>query len=237
MPQSQIRLLVADDEPKYVRSLAFILERQGYEVLTAADGQVALELAAREAPALIMLDVRIPKVDGFEICRRIREFSLAPILMLTALGRDIDMGAGLAAGADDYLIKPFQIQMLLARLETLLSWSAQGNQSPAAEARFQIGDMRIDFTQRQVWVAQREVRLTAAEFRLLGELASAAGRSVPPDVLLNHVWGGDRQDIDQFVPIFINRLRQKIEAEPVAPQYILSQPGQRYSLGPLTVGK
>ena len=233
MPQHKTRLLLADDEPKYARSLSYILESKDYEVLTANDGQLALELAAREAPGLILLDVRIPKVDGFEICRRLRKFSLAPILMVTALGHEVDILTGLEAGADDYLVKPFDIEVLLARLETFRRWSTLGEELPAAEAVFQLGDLRVNHAERRVWVAEREVPLTAAEHRLLHELASAAGRSVPQDVLLKNIWSPDRIDADQFVPIFIRRLRQKIEIDPGAPEYVLSQPGQCYSLGPV----
>jgi DNA-binding response OmpR family regulator len=232
MPPLKTCLLLADDEPKYVRSLKIILEHQDYEVVTAADGQLAIELAAREAPALILLDVRIPKIDGYEICRRIREFSLAPILMLTALGQETDIEPGLEAGADDYLIKPFQIERLLARLKTIVGWSTSDSERLAAEPAFQFGDLRINAAERQVWIRQRDVPLTAAEYWLLDELARAVGHSVSQDELCTNVWGADRMDIEPFVPIFIRHLREKIESDPAAPQYILSQPGQCYSLGP-----
>ena len=233
MPQLKTRLLIADDEPKYVRSLTFILESKGYEVITAADGQRAIEAAAREVPALILLDVRIPVVDGYEICRRIRDFSLAPILMLTALGQDTNVMTGLRAGADDYLVKPFDIEVLLARLETFRRWSAAD--SALSEMEFQFGDLQVDCARQQVWLAgqpaRRGVPLTVSEYRVLYELARAAGRSVPQEVLLQKVWGADRTEASKFIPVFIGRLRQKIEADPAAPQYILSQPGQCYSLG------
>jgi DNA-binding response OmpR family regulator len=237
MPEPKTRLLIADDEAKYVLSLRYILERQGYEVVTAADGQLAIEVAEREKPGLILLDVRIPKVDGYEICRRIREFSLAPILMLTALGQDTDVTAGLAAGADDYLVKPFKVETLLARLEALRRWAVQPGEAPGAEAEFQQGDLRVSYTERHAWLGSHEVPLTTAEYRLLHELARASGRSVPQEVLLNNIWATDRPDADQIVPILIRRLRQKIEANPAAPQYILSQPDQSYSLGPVTTSQ
>jgi DNA-binding response OmpR family regulator len=234
MSPLNVRLMIADDEPKYVRSLKMILERKGYTVITASDGQLALELAAREAPALMLLDVRIPKVDGFEICRRIRAFSMAPILMLTALGQEEDIVTGLQAGADDYLVKPFQIDILLTRLETILSWSALGSPSEVSNPDVQINELRISLAQRQVCVGGHPVLLTAAEYQLLSELAHAVGGSVPQAVLLTQVWGTDRMDLDQFVPVFIRRLRQKIEPDPANPQYILSQPDQSFSLGPLS---
>ncbi len=235
MPEAKTRLLIADDEAKYVLSLRFILERQGFEVITAADGQQALELAERERPGLILLDVRIPKMDGYEICRRIRKFSLAPILMLTALGQDTDVAAGLAAGADDYLVKPFKVEILLKRLESLQHWSAPGSEQPAEE--FRHGDLRVSYTGPQAWMGSRELPLTTAEYRLLHALARFSGRSVPPEELINSIWAAGRTDADQVVPILIRRLRQKIEANPAAPKYILGLPGEGYSLGPVTAGK
>ncbi len=234
MPETKTRLLVADDEAKYVLSLKFILERQGFDVITAADGQRALELAERERPGLFLLDVRIPKIDGYEICRRIRKFSLAPILMLTALGQDTDVAVGLAAGADDYLVKPFKVEILLKRLESLQHWSTSGGGQPAEEYRQ--GDLRVSSAGQQAWMGSRELPLTTAEYRLLHELARASGRRVPPDELLNGIWAGGRTDADRVVPILIHRLRQKIEADPAAPKYILGQPGEGYSLGPVTAG-
>jgi DNA-binding response OmpR family regulator len=237
MPEPKIRLLIADDEVKYALSLRYILERRGYQVVTAADGQLAVDLAERERPGLIMLDVRIPKMDGYEICRRIREFSLAPILMLSALGQDTDVASGLAAGADDYLVKPFKVEALLARLESLLHWTVPGSEPPASESEVQLGDLRVSYAARQAWVGSREVPLTTAEYRLLHELARASGHGVAQEALLKNIWPGDRTDADQYVPILIQRLRQKIEVNPAAPQYILSESNQSYSLGPVTAGR
>jgi DNA-binding response OmpR family regulator len=235
MPELKTRLLIADDEPKYVLSLRFILERQGYEVVTAADGQLAVEIAERERPGLILLDVRIPKLDGYQICRRIRQFSLAPILMLTALGQDTDISAGLAAGADDYLVKPYNVEILLARLESLQRWSTPGKEEPGA-SEFRLGDLRVSYAGRRAWLGTRELPLTTAEYRLLHELAHAPGERLPQDELLYRIWSPDRTNADQIVPLLIYRLRQKIETNPAAPQYILGNPSQGYSLGPATAG-
>jgi two-component system KDP operon response regulator KdpE len=237
MPQLPIRVLIADDELKYVRSLTYILERQGYTISTASDGAMALELAARETPALMLLDVWIPKLEGNELCRRIRLFSLAPIVMLTALGMETDIAVGLEAGADDYLVKPFQIEVLLDRLAMLLQWSSDDGAPPGAEERLQVGELRLSLSHRRAWLAERPLPLTTAEYRLLYELASAAGHSVPEDVLRNRIWGADRTDVDQFVPIFVRRLRHKIEANPEAPQILLGQPDQGYRLGPMEAGR
>jgi DNA-binding response OmpR family regulator len=230
MPPTKPRVLIADDEPQYVRSLIMILKAKGYEALAALDGEAAVEVAAREAPELILLDVRIPKLNGCEVCRQIRAFSLAPILMVTAMGQQTDIVAGLEAGADDYLVKPFAIEQLLARLKTVLGWIDCGREQPAAATIYQFGDLKVDDAQHQVFMAQRPVALTPAEYRLLCELARAKD-SLPPEVLLKRIWGHEHEDVRQFVPIFIRRLRQKIELDPDAPKYILTQPGQGYSLG------
>jgi len=232
MPETKTRLLIADDEAKYVLSLRFILERQGFEVITATDGQLAVELAERERPGLILLDVRIPKIDGYEICRRIRKFSLSPIIMLTALGQDTDVAAGLAAGADDYLVKPFKVEVLLKRLESLQHWTGYVAEQQPTEFRF--GDLRVSYAGRQAWMGSSELPLTTAEYRLLHTLARSFGRSVSPEELFTSVWIAGRTDADQLVPILIHRLRQKIEANPAAPEYILGQPVEGYSLGPVT---
>ena len=174
----------------------------------------------------MLLDVRIPKLNGCEVCRQIRLFSLAPILMATAMGQETDIVAGLEAGADDYLIKPFAIDRLLARLKIALGWSAYGQELPT----YELGELTVDFAQHQVTKAQRPVPLTPTEFRLLGELAQAK-QSLPPDTLLKSVWGPERDDIQQFVPVFLRRLRQKLENDPEAPEYILALPGHHYSLG------
>jgi two-component system KDP operon response regulator KdpE len=226
MPAAKPRILIADDEPKYLRSLTLILQAKGYEVVSAPDGEAAVALAAFEAPALMLLDVRIPKLDGCEVCRQIRLFSLAPILLVTAMGHESDIVAGLEAGADDYVVKPFVIERLLARVETILGWNALGRERPA----YELGALKVDYAQHQVSMAQRPVPLTPAEFRLLAELAQAEG-SLPSEVLLESVWGPEQDDIDQFVPVFIRRLRQKIEVDPDTPEYILAQPGHRYRLG------
>ncbi len=230
MSASKPRVLIADDEPKYVRSLTLILQAKGYEVLAASDGALAVELAARAAPDMCLLDVRIPKLSGWEMCREIRKFSLAPILMVTALGQEADIVAGLEAGADDYVVKPFAVEGLLARLEIALGWLPNSPEPPAAEAVYQLKDLKVDYGRRQAFMAQRLVPLTAAEYRLLCEL-TLAGRALSSDVLFRSVWGPDRDDADPFVPIFIQRLRQKIEANPAAPEYILTRPGKMYSLG------
>lgn len=222
MQRLRIRILIADDEPKYVRSLQMILEGEEYEVITAENGQQAVEQAERGRPSLVLLDVRIPVLNGVEACRRMREFLRAPILMFTALGQDEDLVAGLEAGADDYILKPFAIPGLLARLKIALGWAAYGSDRPAGDTLFTTGDLRIDFARQQVFMGAREVPLTAAEYRLLGELAHTPGQAAPRDALLANVWGEGHAAEEHLLPVFIARLRQKIELDPAAPRYILT---------------
>ena len=223
-------ILIADDEPKYMRSLQMILEGEGYAVITAENGQQAVERAKSERPSLVLLDVRIPVLNGVEACRRIREFFRAPILMFTALGQDDDVAVGLEAGADDYMVKPFMIPGLLARLQTALSWATYGRDRPAGHTVFATGDLRVDFARQQVFMAAREVPLTAAEYRLLCELTLTPGQVVPHEALLENVWGLGHAAERHIVPIFIARLRQKIELNPAAPRYILNGPRMGYLL-------
>jgi len=229
MIPNPLRILIADDESKYVYAFQILLQDEGYETLTAPDGLAAVESAAREAPQLILLDVRMPKLDGFEACRRIRAFSMVPIIMLTARAEKRDVIEGLAAGADDYVTKPFNIDELLARMRAALRRAGYGA-PPSTEPVFQAGDLRVNFVSRRVFIAQREVHLTSTEYKLLCELIRAAGRIVPPEVILENVWGPDRAGENQLIPQVIHRLRQKLEADPSAPRMIVTQPGQGYCL-------
>jgi DNA-binding response OmpR family regulator len=223
------RILIADDEPKYVRALQSILKGEGYDPLTARDGAAAVETAGREAPSLILLDVRMPRLDGFEACRRIREFSLAPIIMLTARADKNDVIQGLEAGADDYVTKPFSADELLARVRAALRRTSYGA-PPALEPVFQAGDLRVDYASQRVFVAGQEVRLTSTEYQLLCELTHAAGRIVPPEIILENVWGPSYTGEDQLITHIIYRLRQKLEADPATPHLIVTHSGLGYCL-------
>jgi DNA-binding response OmpR family regulator len=227
MSKGKTRVLVADDEPRYVRAIKVNLEASGYEVLTARDGQMAVEMAAEEEPDLILLDVRMPHVDGYEACRRIREFSVTPIIMLTALAESADKVKGLDLGADDYVTKPFSADELLARVRAALR---RGTLSEQSESRpvFQSGELQVDFARQRVFVGDREVNLTATEYRLLSELARQAGSVLLPEYLLEKVWGVGYAGETQLVWQAIHRLRQKIERTPRAPEYILNKPGIGY---------
>ncbi len=227
MHKGKIRILVVDDEPRYVRAIQVNLEASGYEVITAEDGQQAVEQAASEEPDLIMLDIRMPGMSGYEACRRIREFSTTPIIMLTALAADSDKVEGLEAGADDYVTKPFSADELVARVRAILrrvEFSEQQNACPS----LQVGDLTVDFVQQRVFVHDREVTLTPTEYRLLSELAKQPRRVLMPDYLLERVWGMGYEGENRLLWQAVHRLRRKIEADPANPQYIQTRPGLGY---------
>ncbi len=227
MNKSKSLILVVDDEPRYVRVIQINLEASGYEVITAQNGQMAIELAASEAPDLILLDVRMPGLDGYEVCRHIREFSAVPIIMLTALAENTDKVEGLDAGADDYVTKPFSAEELLARVRAVLR-RVELSEWQEAHAVFQAGELLIDFVRQRVFVHSQEVSLTPIEYHLLCELVRAAGRILVPEYLLEKVWGDGYEGENRLLWQAVHRLRRKIEREPRSPQYIQTRPGVGY---------
>lgn len=231
MNRDKVRILVVDDEPRYVRAIQVNLEASGYEVLSARDGQTAIELAASAEPSLILLDVRMPGLDGYEVCRRIREFSTTPIVMLTALAESADKVRGLDIGADDYVTKPFSAEELLARVRAALR-RVELVERRSASPIFQMGDLQVDFSKQRVFVGDQEVSLTPTEYRLLCELARQAGQVLVPEYLLEKVWGSESEADSHLVWQAIHRLRRKIERDPQNPQYIQTRPGIGYVLMP-----
>jgi len=228
MNTAKIRILVAEDEPRYIWAIQTNLEARGYAVLTASDGLRAVELAATEHPDLVLLDIKMPGIDGYEACRRIREFSSVPVIMLTAMAEEHDKVHGLDMGADDYVTKPFSVAELLARVRAALRRS-QISESSAPDATFQAGDLRIDFAQCRVWRQSTEVVLTPTEYRLLVELAKQPGRILVPDYLLEKVWGYGEQGSEPLLRQAIHRLRGKIEGDPHHPIYIQTRAGMGYT--------
>jgi two-component system KDP operon response regulator KdpE len=220
-------ILVVDDEPRYVRWITVNLRASGYRVLTAADGQTALDLTAGERPDLVLLDVGLPVLNGLEVCRRIREFSTVPIVMLTAKAAETDKVAGLDAGADDYLPKPFGPPELMARVRAVLR-RARYAESPTAEPVFQHGDLAIDFASHAVSRGGEPVDLTPTEYKLLVQLARHKGRVLMPEELLTAVWGPEYREETQHVRLYVSRLRRKIEPDPEQPRYVLTKPGIGY---------
>ena len=223
----KIIILLVDDDPQLIRLLRANLESVGYRLLMAADARTALKLVDMEMPDIILLDIMLPEMDGYELCRRIREFSTVPIIMLTAKVEDVDKVKGLKLGADDYLTKPFNVQELLARIEAVLrrTKSAEGVKAPPT---FAYGDISVDFVQRRVMVRGQEVALTLTEYKLLSQLVSNAGRVMLHRELLNKVWGPEYQGESEYLRAYILHLRQKIEDDPHQPKYILSKPGIGY---------
>lgn len=220
-------VLVVDDEPRYVRLLRANLESVGYRVVAAIDGASAVQRAEAEEPDLIILDLMLPDLDGYEVCHRIREFSTVPILMLTARREQADKVRGLDLGADDYLTKPFDAEELLARVRAHLRRSGFRQERHLAPP-FEVGDLHIDFAQHRVLVRGREVSLSPTEYRLLHTLATNAGRVLVQEELLRRVWGAEYLDEPEVLRVYVRRLRQKIERDPSFPRYILTRPGVGY---------
>jgi two-component system KDP operon response regulator KdpE len=221
-------ILVVDDEPRLLAFLRSELKASGYQVRVAQDGKGALRAASVRGPDLVILDVGLPDMDGFEVCRRLREKSSVPILMLTARANDTDKVEGLDAGADDYLTKPFSTPELLARVRALLRRVRAGDtEGPGAE--FRVGDFVIDFQRRRVEMRGEEVRLSATEYKMLAELCRNAGRVILREELLARVWGTAYHNEVQYVWVYIGYLRNKLEKDPRHPEYILTYPGVGYS--------
>jgi DNA-binding response OmpR family regulator len=223
-----MKVLVVDDDAELAGLVQFALRQAGYLALHAADGEAALELHEREAPAVVVLDLNLPRLDGYEVLRRLRQRGRTPVLVLTVRGGEEDLVRALDLGADDYLTKPFSPRTLLARLRALLRRAAEGPPAGAA-----VGDVVLDPEARAVALAGgAPVRLTDLEYRLLQLLLANAGRPLPAERLLLHVWGdrgsGDRQLLKQLV----HRLRQKLESDAAAPRYLVTVPGIGYALQP-----
>ena len=223
-------VLAVDDEPRYLEIIGFNLETAGYRVATAGTGEEALEVFAAEEPDLIVLDVMLPGMDGFEVCRLVRERSSCPVIMLTAKGAEEDKIRGLRLGADDYVTKPFSAQELLARVEAVLRRAR--TDVGAKPASITVGDLRIDPLSKQVTVGGRDVRLSPTEYRLLACLAENAGIMLTRDELLTQVWGKAYKGEDEILRVTLFRLRQKLTDDPAAPRYIVTRPGLGYMLVP-----
>ena len=225
-------ILVVDDEPHYLRIIRFNLETAGYRVTCVATGEEALSVLAADDPDLIVLDVMLPGLDGFEVCQRVRDRSMCPIIMLTAKGADEDKVRGLRLGADDYVTKPFSAQELLARVEAVLRRARAPESAERQPAVLVFGDLQIDFRRKQVVLAGRDVRLSPTEYRLLCCLAARAGVVLSHDELLTQVWGDAYRGEDEILRVTLWRLRQKLADDPSSPRYIITRPGLGYMLAP-----
>lgn len=226
---AKAKILIVDDDPKVVQLLRANLTIEGYEVNTAQDGAEGLELLESELPDLAILDLVMPKMDGYELTRRIREFSSVPIIILTARSSELEIVQGFDVGADDYLTKPFSVNELLVRVRAVLRRSKFPSEI-VNRPPVRIGDLLIDFGLRSVEVRGNPVALTPIEYRLLEYLASNLGRVVLHQDLLQHVWGPEYRDEIEYVRVYIRYLRQKIEENPSEPKYIITKPGAGYML-------
>lgn len=220
-------ILAVDDEPHVLRLLKANLESSGYKVLTAKDGEEALETAARELPDLVILDLMLPRMDGYTVCRRLREFSAVPVIMLTARSAEVDLIHGFEVGADDYLTKPFSVTELLMRVQAVLRRSKWPEERVARQG-FKAGPIQIDFAQHRVTVSGQEVKLTPTEYRLLAYLATHANRVITHRELLRAVWGPEYGEESEYLRVYMRYLRQKLEPDPSNPRYLLTQPGAGY---------
>ena len=225
---SAANILVVDDEPQIRRVLRSTLSTQGYVITDAKTGEEALESLRKDRPDLVLLDMNMPGMGGVETCREIRRASDAPIIMLTVRNAERDKVAALDAGADDYVVKPFGIEELLARVRAALRRYAPGDALPPFESR----DLTIDFEARQVTVRDRDVHLTPKEYDVLKHLVANQGKPLTHRRLLQAVWGPDYGEETESLRVVINQLRKKLEADPARPKYILTEPWVGYRFQP-----
>lgn len=221
-------ILVVDDEPQILRTMRASLPASGYEVKVASNGEEALNEIHKEMPDLIILDLVMPDLSGIEVCRKVRDFSSAPIIVLSAKGSEQDKIAALDMGADDYVTKPFSLNELLARIRAVLRRLPQED----ADKVLTVGEITIDIEERRVSVSGKEVKLTPKEFEVLKYLASRVGKVVTHRALLQAVWGWEASEQTEYLRVMINQLRRKIESDPHNPRYILTEPwiGYRFSI-------
>ncbi|HVP14608.1 MAG TPA: response regulator [Terriglobales bacterium] len=221
-------VLVIEDEAPIRKFLRAALEAQDFTVVESATGQDGIAQAATRAPDLLLLDLGLPDTDGFEVVRRVREWSRVPIVVLSARGREDDKIRALDAGADDYVTKPFAMGELLARVRVALRHGARGSEGEPGEMTF--GDIAIDFGRRTVERAGEEVRLTPIEYRLLATLAKHAGRVLTHEQLLREVWGPGYTSQHHYLRVYMAQLRHKLETDPSHPRWLVTEPGVGYRM-------
>ena len=229
------KILIVEDDQTLLDALRYNLSKEGYNVVTAVDGVQALELARSERPDLVILDIMLPKLDGFEVCRILRKNMTTPILMLTAKVEEVDKVLGLGIGADDYMTKPFSLRELLARVRAMLRRTEMLKEKPSFEEEavpplIKVGDLVIDIARHQVSLGDSILDLSPKEFELLVFLARNRGRAFTRDYLLEKVWGYDYTGDTRTVDVHIRWLRRKLEADPAHPQHLLTVRGFGYKL-------
>lgn len=230
MPDNQFkdrRILVVDDEERMVRFIRLNLEHDGFRVTEAYNGTQAINRVRANLPDLVLLDVMMPDIDGFEVLRIIREVSTVPVIMLTAKGEEDDRVRGLELGADDYITKPFSPRELVSRVRAVLRRTE--TTAGTTHGLIEVDDrLKIDFDRREVWVEDKLVKLRPTEYRLLYHLVQNAGWVISHDQLLQKVWGYEYRDEPHYVRLYINYLRKKLEVDPANPKYILTERGVGY---------
>jgi two-component system, OmpR family, KDP operon response regulator KdpE len=227
---SAAHILIIDDEAQILRAIRTILTGHHYRVTVARTGEEGLALAAAEKPDVIILDLGLPDMNGLEVCTELRQWTQTPIIVLSVRDAEQDKVQALDRGADDYLVKPFGIAELLARIRVALRHSVQTQGTPDPVVTF--GDVRVDLARRVVTRAGQEIRLTATEFKLLAYLVGNTGRVLTHQSILNHVWGEGYANNVEYLRVYISGLRKKFEVDPRHPQHFLSEPGVGYRFSP-----
>jgi DNA-binding response OmpR family regulator len=228
MARGQGRILLVDDEQAVQTLLTYPLRKEGYDVVEATDGQEALDRFAEQRFDLVVLDIMLPKLDGIEVCRRMRTRSQVPIIMLTAKGDEIDKVVGLEIGADDYITKPFSVREFRSRVKAALRRGSMAGPGAAAEEPIKAGDLEIDPERRTCQVRGESVELTYVEFEILSALASSPGRVFSRETLLEHVWGDSTYRDPRTVDVHIRHLREKLERDAKHPEYLFTVRGVGY---------
>lgn len=225
-------ILVADDEPLYQHLLSVNLEKEGYQVLTAGNGEEAVEIVSSHHPDMVILDILMPRLDGLSACERIREFSNVPIIMLTARGEEQDRVRGLNLGADDYVVKPFSATELVARVRAVLRRA--DTKDLGSQNRYLVhSNLKIDLARAEVWKDNKLIYLSATEYRLLIQFAHHVGQVLTAEDLLSAVWGPQYREDKEILWVSIARLRQKLEDNPHSPTHIVTRTGLGYLMPPL----
>ena len=227
-PEGAARILLVDDEQAVQTLLAYPLRKEGYEVIIARDGREALDRFGQQRFDLVVLDIMLPKIDGIEVCRRLRSRSQVPIIMLTARDDEIDKVLGLEMGADDYITKPFSVREFRSRVKAALRRSAMGGSQGGAEQPILAGELRIDFERRAVSIRGERVDLTYVEFEILAALAATPGRVLTREMLLEQIWGDSNYRDPRTIDVHIRHLREKLELDPRQPEYLFTVRGVGY---------
>jgi two-component system, OmpR family, KDP operon response regulator KdpE len=229
MSENKSTVLVIEDEEQMRKFVRLALTAQGYRVIEAANGEDGLKQAISYTPDLVILDLGLPDIDGMEVARRLREWSTAPILIVSARGQESHKVEALDQGADDYLTKPFGTGELLARIRVALRHAARGAQDPAVTSAT-LGDAKIDLARRLVFVGDKEIHLTPIEYKLVAMLVKHAGMVLTHKQLLDQVWGPGHAHQTQYLRVYMTQLRHKLEKNPAHPKYLVTEPGVGYRL-------